>query len=166
MDTSTLSITDVVDADLSPASLTAVQYSDRIQPGVEWLTRLISPLTRHTADPSSPPLSPVTMTSAVAVPLAKAMEVESWEGGNAVLEIEEVMRLYRADMEHDQVPYPSQPQIPAPREPSEGSGNQGSGMNNMLLIFIPMLAVVLTVLLGLLVFLVAMLYMKRRRGIR
>lgn len=159
MDTSTLTVTDRLD-DSVTAALTSAHYSDRIQPGVEWFTRLISPLTRHTADPSSPP-SRLPMVVASAVPVMKEDQgTDVWETVKGVAEA------YRPAAQLDQAPYPTQPQIPAPRGPETGSDGRSAGMNNMLLIFIPMLAVVLTVLLGLLVFLVAMLYMRRRRGIR
>lgn len=41
-----------------------------------------------------------------------------------------------------------------------------AGMSTMLLVFIPVMVVILTVLLGLVCFLVAVLYMRRRKGIR
>nr|XP_019008380.1 endosome protein [Kwoniella pini CBS 10737]OCF47161.1 endosome protein [Kwoniella pini CBS 10737] len=57
--------------------------------------------------------------------------------------------------------------MPTPQptpNPSQGDGD--SGYSTILLIFIPVMVVVLTVLLGLVVFLVAVLYMRRRKGIR
>ena len=45
-------------------------------------------------------------------------------------------------------------------------GDAGRGVSTVLLIVIPVMVVVLTVLLGLIVFLVAVLYMRKKRGIR
>lgn len=162
MDTSTLTVTDIPEMEPSTPSLTSAHYSDRIQPGVEWLTRLIAPLTRHTADPSSPPIQAAIPASS-AIPVTMESGTKKGSSGQA-----ELMAgiIKQAASPLNQVPYPSQPQMPAPREPTGGSGNAGQGMNTMLLVFIPILAVLLTILLGLLVFLVSMLYMKRKRGIR
>ncbi|ODN79536.1 hypothetical protein, variant [Cryptococcus amylolentus CBS 6039] len=55
------------------------------------------------------------------------------------------------------------PEIPNPSQPD---GDSDGGYSTVLLVFIPVLVVVLTVLLGLVVFLVAVLFMRRRRGIR
>jgi hypothetical protein len=52
------------------------------------------------------------------------------------------------------------PAIPAPRNDDD------QGISTLLLVFIPIMVVVLTLLLGLVIFLVAMLYMRRKRGIR
>jgi hypothetical protein len=164
MDTSTLSVTDLPGSDVASPSLTSALYPDRIQPGVEWFTRLISPLTRHTADPSSPPVSAPMAANSIGSVL-EAVGVAD-VGSEIKIAVLKQVEGNRQDQALEQVPYPSQPQIPAPREPTSGSGNQGTGMNNLLLVFIPMLAVILTVLLGLLVFLIVVLYMKRRRGIR
>ncbi|WWC86808.1 uncharacterized protein L201_001687 [Kwoniella dendrophila CBS 6074] len=60
--------------------------------------------------------------------------------------------------------------MPSPQptpNPNDGhTGNNDSGYSTILLIFIPVMVVVLTVLLGLVVFLVAVLYMRRRKSIR
>ncbi|EIW71170.1 hypothetical protein TREMEDRAFT_71079 [Tremella mesenterica DSM 1558] len=61
----------------------------------------------------------------------------------------------------EQFPHP--PEMPTPKQP-DGDSNQG--FSTALLIFIPIMVVVLTVLLGLIVFLVAVLFMRKRRGIR
>jgi hypothetical protein len=63
-----------------------------------------------------------------------------------------------------QDPWIGQPTYPARVE--TGDYEHGKGLNIVLLVFIPILAVVLTILLGLLVFLVAMLYMRKKRGIK
>nr|ODN89521.1 endosome protein [Cryptococcus depauperatus CBS 7841] len=60
-------------------------------------------------------------------------------------------------------PWGSVTEIPNANPPE--IDNDGS-YSSVLLIFIPVLVVVLTVLLGLVIFLVAILYMRRRRGIR
>ena len=68
-----------------------------------------------------------------------------------------------------QDPWIGQPTYPARVEAGTGAGDgyeHGKGLNIVLLVFIPILAVVLTILLGLMVFLVAMLYMRRKRGIK
>jgi hypothetical protein len=59
--------------------------------------------------------------------------------------------------------YPiSTPQAPTtPR-----TGHDSHGFSTVLLIFIPIIVVILTVLLGLVIFLVAVLYMRRRKGIQ
>jgi hypothetical protein len=59
--------------------------------------------------------------------------------------------------------YPiSTPQVPTmPR-----TGHDAQGFSTVLLIFIPIIVVILTVLLGLVIFLVAVLYMRRRKGIQ
>lgn len=165
MDTSTLSVTDGPGSEVASPSLTSAHYSDRIQPGVEWFTRLISPLTRHIADPSSPPISAPIAASSLASASGETAGIKEIGSEFKMMAVKQAQG-YLQDQPVEQVPYPSQPQVPSPREPTSGSGNQGGGMNNLLLVFIPMLAVVLTVLLGLLVFLIVVLYMKRRRGIR
>lgn len=54
------------------------------------------------------------------------------------------------------------PQVPTtPR-----AGHDSHGFSTMLLIFIPIMVVILTVLIGLVIFLVAVLYMRRRKGIQ
>lgn len=54
------------------------------------------------------------------------------------------------------------PQVPStPR-----TGHDNHGFSTMLLIFIPIMVVILTVLIGLVIFLVAVLYMRRRKGIQ
>ncbi|KAK4686522.1 Ran-binding protein 9/10, partial [Tremellales sp. Uapishka_1] len=50
--------------------------------------------------------------------------------------------------------------------PTDGHGNGNGGYSTLLLVFIPIMVVILTVLLGLLVFLMAILYLRRRKGIR
>jgi len=60
-----------------------------------------------------------------------------------------------------QEPFPA-PEVPRPRQHEEGE----AGFSTMLLVFIPILVVVLTVLLGLVCFLAAVLYMRRKKGIR
>ncbi|WVR04734.1 hypothetical protein IAU60_001745 [Kwoniella sp. DSM 27419] len=53
------------------------------------------------------------------------------------------------------------------QSPNNGSGHDSDGgFSTLLMIFIPVMVVVLTVLLGLVVFLVAVLYMRRKKGIR
>ena len=61
-------------------------------------------------------------------------------------------------MNVEQVP----PGIPLPHE---REGDQGA-VSTMLLVFVPILVVVLTVLVGLIIFLIAVLFMKRRKGVR
>jgi hypothetical protein len=46
------------------------------------------------------------------------------------------------------------------------AGHDNHGYSTVLLIFIPIIVVILTVLLGLVIFLVAVLYMRRRKGIQ
>ena len=64
-----------------------------------------------------------------------------------------------------QDPWVGQPTYPPRVEAGDGY-EHGKGLNIVLLVFIPILAVVLTILLGLMVFLVAMLYMRKKRGIK
>ena len=59
--------------------------------------------------------------------------------------------------------FPPAPDVPRPQQP-EPDGD--AGFSTMLLVFIPIMVVVLTVLLGLVCFLAAVLYMRRRKGIR
>jgi len=61
--------------------------------------------------------------------------------------------------------FPIPPDLPHQPKQPEGD-NDGAGFSTMLLVFIPILVVVLTVLLGLVCFLAAVLYMRRRKGIR
>ncbi|KAK8847517.1 hypothetical protein IAR55_005375 [Kwoniella newhampshirensis] len=63
-----------------------------------------------------------------------------------------------------QAPWGGAPDIPQPRQPANGNGEGGN--STLVLIFIPVMVVILTVLLGLVVFLIAVLYMRRRKGIR
>jgi hypothetical protein len=59
--------------------------------------------------------------------------------------------------------YPiSTPQAPTTPRPDHDS----HGFSTVLLVFIPIIVVILTVLLGLVIFLVAVLYMRRRKGIQ
>ncbi|WVF69681.1 hypothetical protein IAT40_004460 [Kwoniella sp. CBS 6097] len=62
----------------------------------------------------------------------------------------------------EQEPWRPTPEAPQPHTPENGD----TGYSTILMIFIPVMVVVLTVLLGLVVFLVAVLYMRRRKGIR
>ncbi|WVQ98170.1 hypothetical protein IAU59_005292 [Kwoniella sp. CBS 9459] len=62
----------------------------------------------------------------------------------------------------EQEPWRPTPEVPQPHQPENGD----TGYSTLLMIFIPVMVVVLTVLLGLVVFLVAVLYMRRRKGIR
>ncbi|OCF33865.1 endosome protein [Kwoniella heveanensis BCC8398] len=62
----------------------------------------------------------------------------------------------------EQEPWRPTPEAPQPHTPESGD----TGYSTILMIFIPVMVVVLTVLLGLVVFLVAVLYMRRRKGIR
>jgi hypothetical protein len=54
--------------------------------------------------------------------------------------------------------------ITTPTAPREG--HDSHGFSTVLLVFIPIIVVILTVLLGLVIFLVAVLYMRRRKGIQ
>ena len=56
------------------------------------------------------------------------------------------------------------PQVPT--TPRTGTEHENHGFSTVLLIFIPVMVVILTVLIGLVVFLVAVLYMRRRKGIQ
>lgn len=56
------------------------------------------------------------------------------------------------------------PQVP--NTPRTGTGQVNHGFSTVLLIFIPVMVVILTVLIGLVIFLVAVLYMRRRKGIQ
>ena len=64
-------------------------------------------------------------------------------------------------------PAMAQEPFPAPDAPPQKPDSDGeAGYSTMLLVFIPILVVVLTVLLGLVCFLAAVLYMRRKKGIR
>jgi hypothetical protein len=57
--------------------------------------------------------------------------------------------------------------ISNPQEPTQPrTGHDSHGFSTVLLVFIPIIVVILTVLLGLVIFLVAVLYMRRRKGIQ
>lgn len=56
------------------------------------------------------------------------------------------------------------PQVPT--TPGTGTEHENHGFSTVLLIFIPVMVVILTVLIGLVIFLVAVLYMRRRKGIQ
>ena len=57
--------------------------------------------------------------------------------------------------------------ISNPQEPTTPrTGHDSHGFSTVLLVFIPIIVVILTVLLGLVIFLVAVLYMRRRKGIQ
>lgn len=58
------------------------------------------------------------------------------------------------------------PQVPTTPRPGGGTGQENHGFSTVLLIFIPVMVVILTVLIGLVIFLVAVLYMRRRKGIQ
>lgn len=63
-----------------------------------------------------------------------------------------------------QGPYPNiAPQVP---DTPRAGHSTGHGFSTMLLIFVPIMVVILTVLIGLVIFLVAVLYMRRRKGIQ
>jgi hypothetical protein len=67
-----------------------------------------------------------------------------------------------------QMPQQPPPNVPTPDHP-QNSGSTGSndqGFSTILLIFIPIMVVVLTVLLGMVVFLVTVLYLRRKKGIK
>jgi hypothetical protein len=78
----------------------------------------------------------------------------------------------QSTMAHSYV-YQNQDQYPVPQQPPQpgsgsGTGRHGGdpGLSTLLLIFIPIMVVILTVLLGLVFFLVAVLFMRRRKGIK
>jgi len=57
--------------------------------------------------------------------------------------------------------------ISNPQQPTQPrTGHDSHGFSTVLLVFIPIIVVILTVLLGLVIFLVAVLYMRRRKGIQ
>lgn len=173
----------------SPVPLTSAIRAQSIQPGLEWFTRLLAPLTRHTS-------SGVDQTSAVtataptveAQPHASSAPQSSLPppepSRESALGIDsESMTFFMDDNAFRQAiqavkvgevpvavtgaqqdPWVGQPTYPARVE--AGDYEHGKGLNIVLLVFIPILAVVLTILLGLLVFLVAMLYMRKKRGIK
>lgn len=58
---------------------------------------------------------------------------------------------------------PWHPDLP---KPTQSDNDNGGGVSALLLVFIPVLVVVLAVLVGMVVFLIAVLYMRRKRGIR
>lgn len=58
---------------------------------------------------------------------------------------------------------PWHPDLP---KPTQSDNDNGGGVSTLLLVFIPVLVVVLAVLVGMVVFLIAVLYMRRKRGIR
>jgi hypothetical protein len=125
MDTSTLSSTERYEYD-SAILHTSSFISESPQPGPEWFTRLLSPLTN----------------------------------GHSKLQSAETTRVMSKQYDGQ---YPiSTPQ--APTTPRTGHDNHG--FSTVLLIFIPIIVVILTVLLGLVIFLVAVLYMRRRKGIQ
>lgn len=138
MDTSTPSHTDAPDIDL-PASLTSALHVESAKPGLEWLTRLIAPLTGHSSVASGTPGAAST-----AIPLLDAVK-------EPLVVMQDV-----------QQPWTGQPTI-VPARPQDGDGK---GLNIVLLVFIPILAVVATLLLGMVVFLVVMLYLRKKRGIK
>lgn len=63
--------------------------------------------------------------------------------------------------------YQGQYPISTPQAPTTPrTGHDSHGFSTVLLIFIPIIVVILTVLLGLVIFLVAVLYIRRRKGIQ
>jgi len=73
----------------------------------------------------------------------------------------QIMSLSSSNKLQEQYPI-STPQAPTtPR-----TGHDSHGFSTVLLVFIPIIVVILTVLLGLVIFLVAVLYMRRRKGIQ
>ena len=185
MDTSTLSITeDRSREDQVPH--TSSLRREPLQPGAEWFTRLLSPLTSHRSVESP--------RSTIAVSTGRSVEV-----------VEELLVSIKPDRQEGLVMM-SQPggsqdwrdltiDIGTPADekgllgfdpyalaregmfpPSTGwhleilDGDEGGGMDTpmstVLLVLIPVLVIVLTVLVGMTCFLVAVLFMRRRRGIR
>lgn len=145
MDTSTVSFTDLdTRARTDEIPKTSIAFRAAPQPGVkvEWLSRLISPLT----------LTPAQDDSAA----ASAASASASAPSSPVL----------PNMQDPWLPAPASV-IARPSQPTSGSGSDNDvGYSTLLLVLIPVMVVVLTVLLGLVMFLVAVLYMRRRRGIR
>ena len=157
MDTSTLSFTD---QPLDYADRTSTLHLESAQPPPQWFTKLISPLTSHRAVVQPPESTPQALVPQ-ADPLPELPAVEpSQELASVVLEKVIMWE------EHEEAVVLARPIAwdPSPNPPSN-SGRQ-NGMSAVLLVFIPVLVVVLTVLVGLVCFLAAVLFMRRRRGIR
>lgn len=182
MDTSGMTPTGGEKEQSGPVSLTSAMRSQSIQPGLEWFTRLLAPLTRHTTL-AIDHTSAVTATApTVAQPIESTKQPLSAPAAEVDIEVDpESMTFFMNDEDliraiqavkagevpatgAQQDPWIGQPTYPARVE--TGDYEHGKGLNIVLLVFIPILAVVLTILLGLLVFLVAMLYMRKKRGIK
>lgn len=119
------------------AILTTTLLSEKIVPGAgEWLTRLIS--RTHSQATLIPESTPL--------PLAPYVEDDTSTGMGQLVEQEFEME------------YP--PNIP------QRITMEQKGISTLLLVFIPVLVVILTVLIGLICFLVAVILMRRKKGVR
>jgi hypothetical protein len=145
MDTSTLTSTE--SEAMADLPLTSSPYSDIPQPAAEWFTRLISPLTHVYSSAASPSATNSVDSVVMLSPIAPG---DMDNAGNGFVGI---------GGEVGSKPFASAP-IPHPQIDDD------PGDSTVLLVLIPILAVIFTILIGLVVFLIAMLYMRKKRGIR